>query len=168
MELPQVIVRPAAPEDAPKLARIQTESWKAAFADILTVETLACCTDLPRCTEMLRGVLESRSGTFYLAERDGSACGSLFWRRDAEPSGCAEIVALHSLRESWGSDVGRALMERALADIAAAGNRRVFLWVFADNHRARRFYEKCGFSLSGDSHTSRFDGALELCFEKQI
>lgn len=48
-------IRPAVPEDAPQLALIQTESWKAAFAGILTAETLTRCTDLPRCEEMLRG-----------------------------------------------------------------------------------------------------------------
>lgn len=161
-------IRTAQPEDAAQLALIQAESWKAAFSGILTAETLRRCTDLPRCTKMLGGVLESRCGTFYLALLEGKPCGELFWREDSEHSDAAEIVALHSLRESWGSGVGRALMDRALADIAASEKRRAFLWVFQENYRARRFYEKCGFHPGGEFHTGRFDDAVETCYEKLL
>lgn len=161
-------IRIAQPENARQLALIQTESWKAAFGGILTVETLRRCTDLSYCTKMLDGVLKSRCGIFYLALLDGKPCGTLFWREDSASSDAAEIVALHSLRESWGSGVGRALMERTLTDIAASGKHRAFLWVFLKNHRACRFYEKCGFHPGGESHTGRFDNAVELCYEKQI
>ena len=36
--MPEWIIRPAVPEDAPVLARIQTEAWKAAFGGILSPE----------------------------------------------------------------------------------------------------------------------------------
>lgn len=77
-------------------------------------------------------------------------------------------MALHSLRESWGSGVGRALMDRAQADITALGKRRVFLWVFQENRRARRFYEKCGFLPGGECHGERFGDAVETRYEQQL
>ena len=36
--MPELTLRPAVPEDAPVLARIQTEAWNAAFGGILSPE----------------------------------------------------------------------------------------------------------------------------------
>ena len=71
----------------------------------------------------------------------------------------AEIVAIHTLPESWGSGLGHALLTQALADI---GNRNVHLWAFKENARARRFYEKHGLHWDGTERVSEFDGAMEL------
>lgn len=59
-------------------------------------------------------------------------------------------------------------MERALADIAALGKRRVFLWVFQENRRARRFYEKYGFAPGGECRVGRSGDAVETRYEKQL
>ena len=42
----------------------------------------------------------------------------------------------------------------------------MILWVFAENSRARRFYEKHGFSLTGKTQTAY--GAEEVMYEKQL
>ena len=74
-----------------------------------------------------------------------------------------EIVAIHSLPESWGTGLGYAMLEEALNQI---GNQPVFLWAFKENKRARRFYEKHGFRWDGTERVSEFDGALEVRYVK--
>lgn len=37
------------------------------------------------------------------------------------------------------------MMERVLKDVKKAGYKKIILWVFKENERARRFYEKNGF-----------------------
>ena len=74
-----------------------------------------------------------------------------------------EIVALHSLPESWGTGLGHALITEALHQI---GDCPTFLWAFKENTRARRFYEKHGFAFDGTQRVSEFDGAIEVRYSK--
>ena len=55
------------------------------------------------------------------------------------------------------------MLTQALKQI---GQQRVSLWAFKDNTRARRFYEKHGFSWDGTERISEFDGALEVRYVK--
>lgn len=42
------------------------------------------------------------------------------------------------------------------------GHAQIFLWVFAQNPRARRFYEAMGFKTDGESKTLNFGIPLEV------
>ena len=52
-----ISIRRAIPGDEQVLAYIQTESWKAAFADILSPEELERCTDIQKAEQMYHNVL---------------------------------------------------------------------------------------------------------------
>ena len=93
---------------------------------------------------------------FLIGENSGMLC----WQEAEET---AEIVAIHSLPESWGTGLGHAMLEEALRQI---GERPVFLWAFKENRRARRFYEKHGFMWDGSERISEFDGAVEVRYVK--
>lgn len=90
----------------------------------------------------------------------GEDSGMLAWQRTDDG---AEIVAIHSLPESWGTGLGHAMLEAALDQI---GGGTVFLWAFRENKRARRFYEKHGFCWDGRERVSEFDGAVEVRYER--
>jgi GNAT superfamily N-acetyltransferase len=60
-----------------------------------------------------------------------------------------ELLRIYALATGWGSGLGGALMERALADARAAGAGRLLLGTHPANHRAQRFYEKHDFSVVG-------------------
>ncbi|MGL4738211.1 MAG: GNAT family N-acetyltransferase, partial [Cellulosilyticaceae bacterium] len=110
-----------------------------------------------------------KRGTFYIAFLNEQPCGELFWCNAGEglPEE-AQIIAIHSLENSWGTGVGKAMIDRALADIHKSGMRKVGLWVFKDNMRARRFYEKCGFRHQGEEKTSDFGDVIEVKYVKQL
>jgi GNAT superfamily N-acetyltransferase len=88
-----------------------------------------------------------------LAEDDGRLAGfaklgplSL----PAEPSGPAmELNQLYVLPPWQGAGVAAVLMEWVLAEARRRGAAELFLSVFIDNHRARRFYERYGFAAVG-------------------
>ena len=54
------------------------------------------------------------------------------------------------------------MVEAALRDVREERKKRVYLWAFKENHRARRFYEKNGFVWDGSERVSEFDGAMEI------
>lgn len=57
----------------------------------------------------------------------------------------AELRQLYVLKGQLGSGVGAALMDWALAEAKRRDLGEIYLTVYTDNHRARRFYERYGF-----------------------
>lgn len=161
-----IIVRDARRTEIPALAKIQCMAWRAAFADIITRRTMEKYTDAEHCRHMLERIYDSGAGHMYIAGVDGKACGTLFWR--PKDSRTVEIAALHALRRVWGAGVGQALMDKALTDIFNEGYFSAELWVFKENIRARKFYEKNGFTLTGGERISDYDRALELQYRRLL
>lgn len=163
-----IYVRPAVETDLPALARIMVDSFRAGFAQFVTPETMVRCTVPENIEAMLRELLRSGSVRCYLGLADGVPCGELLWGVDPEREDASELLALHSLPESWGSGLGKALLDAALADMTAAGCERVVLWAFEENRRGRRFYEKHGFAWDGSRRISEFDGAAEVRYARAL
>jgi ribosomal protein S18 acetylase RimI-like enzyme len=56
---------------------------------------------------------------------------------------------LYVLKEHHGSGIARDLMNWALAEATRRGFEALYLTVYLDNHRAKRFYERYGFEAVG-------------------
>ena len=166
--MPTIQIRTAVPEDVQAVSRIQIESWWSAFADILTTQTLEEHLKEDAIEQMYRHVLADERFHGLLLTLDGQPHAMAFWSaaRGEQTPGLAELICIHSLKENWGNGYGSQLMERALAEMKAAGYREVLLWVFEQNLRARRFYEKFGFSLSGQQQNNL--GANEIQYRKTL
>ena len=61
-----------------------------------------------------------------------------------------EVWAIYLLEEFRGKGFGKYIMNFALTKLKSIGHKKVMLWVFEDNLKARYFYEKIGFHLSDD------------------
>lgn len=157
-----ITVRGAKREDSAVLARIMVSSFRAGFGEIISRETMEACADLDHCTRMFEGLFDAGGMHFLLGELDGKACGEVVW------ADSGEILAVHSLQESWGSGLGAAMLERAMEDMRANGLNYGNLWAFAENRRGRRFYEKHGFRWDGSQRVSEFDGAMEVRYERKL
>ena len=130
-------IRNVRPGDEDSLAYVQTESWKAAFREIVPADILAECTALESTAAIYRRILDEGFGNGYLMELDGKPHCIAWWSvaRDANMAGYAELICLHSLQENWRKGYGRAMMERVLADVKKAGYEKLVLWVFENNTR---------------------------------
>ena len=96
-------IRNVRPGDEDSLAYVQTESWKAAFREIVPADILAECTALESTAAIYRRILDEGFGNGYLMELDGKPHCIAWWSvaRDADMAGCAELICLHSLQENW-------------------------------------------------------------------
>lgn len=56
---------------------------------------------------------------------------------------------LYVLKEHHGAGIARELMDWTLAEAKRRGADELYLTVFTDNHRARRFYDRYGFEAVG-------------------
>jgi len=150
------------------LAHIQTESWKAGFRGILNDEILARCTQLDKVEAMYRRSLESGEGNGYILRIDGKPHCIAWWdqSRAQDMPGYAELYCIHSLQDHWRRGFGSRMMERVLEDMKNAGYARVMLWVFAENTRARAFYEAHGFADTGKIKPGI--EPAEICYVREL
>lgn len=72
---------------------------------------------------------------------------------DDQDPGCGELFGFYAHPDVWGTDVAEMMMDSALSSLRDLGISRAVVWALADAHRARAFYEKSGWSLTGNSDT---------------
>lgn len=122
-------VRNAEYKDMKQLGHIMSVSFKTAFSGFITHQTLEVCARERGCTSLLERIFREKKMHFLIGEESAMLC----WQ---EGESGVEIVAIHSLPETWGTGLGHAMLTEALYQI---GEKSVFLWAFKENHRARRF-----------------------------
>lgn len=161
-------IRKAKIGDEKTLAYIQTESWKYAFADIISAEDMERYTDIPKAEAMYENVLKSGHAEVSILKIDGKPHCIAAWSKSRNPqfSDCAELICIHSLSENWGKGYGSMMMNHIIDEIKNSGYNNVLLWVFEKNTRARRFYEKHGFELTDNTQIS-YD-AVEVMYRKDL
>lgn len=163
-----VFIRKAISGDEQVLACIQTESWKAAFAGILSPEELVRCTDLQKAEQMYHGVLR-REGCNMAIElvNDQPHCIAAWGTNRCDLGDTVgELICIHSLQNNWAKGYGSAMMEYVLAQLQQANYESVILWVFEANTRARKFYEKHGFERTEQKKMA--NGIAELMYMKKF
>ena len=60
-----------------------------------------------------------------------------------------EIWAIYLLEEFRSKGYGKEILNFAITELKSIGHKTIVLWVFEENHKARRFYEKNGLRFDG-------------------
>ena len=144
--------RNAAVADAAAIDRLFRASFAATFGHLYAPQDLAAF--FASCTpEAWRAELTDPVVAYRLAERDGELVGYAKLgplKLPATPSGpAAELNQLYLAEEAKGTGVAAELMAWVLATARARGAGELFLSVYVDNHRAKRFYARYGFEDVG-------------------
>ncbi|HEX8217519.1 MAG TPA: GNAT family N-acetyltransferase, partial [Allosphingosinicella sp.] len=91
-----------------------------------------------------------------LAEHHGRAVGYAKLGPPSLPIEVArpaiELRQFYVLKPWQGAGISRELMDWAIGRARATGAEELYLSVFIDNHRARRFYARYGFEIVGRFH----------------
>ena len=161
-------IRRARKGDEGVFARIQTESWKAAFSHILSPEELARCTQLEEAEELYRRVLARGEIQMALELVAGEPHCIAAWGMNRSDQGedTGELICIHSLPDRWHQGYGSKMLAYVLEDMGRAGFSKAILWVFEDNCQARRFYEKHGFTPTEVRNPAH--GTWERMYRKQL
>jgi GNAT superfamily N-acetyltransferase len=135
-------VRRATPGDAHTIARIQVETWRAAYVGVMPQEVLDGL-DVDEGAGTWEQWLGVETTAQFVAERAGAGVGfaSVGPCRHEPESG--EVFSIYVRPEAWGTGSGWALMDAAVEWLAERW-REAILWVAEENPRARRFYERYG------------------------
>lgn len=145
------MIRPGTPGDAEAVAAIQIEAWREAYDHLFSqaqlgaiqpAERIEFWTRFPPLVEDLDGVVVG-----FVAVGDAH-----------EEGADGELYAIYVRPDRWGTGAGRQLMEAGEARLRELGHQRAILWVFEDNPRARRFYERAGWETDGARQTAELFG----------
>ena len=86
--------------------------------------------------------LTDPDGETYIAFEDDEAVGVV-------SVGHGVVQTLYVMPEFWRRGIGSVLHDHALDRLREANVQEACLWTLTENHRARAFYEKRGWSLTG-------------------
>ena len=150
-------VRRARPDDAAAIADVHVRTWQVAYEHVFGAERLATLDPERRRDWWERSIRSGREPVFVADAGDGVvAFANVGASQDADAGG--QLYAIYALPEAWGTGAGHALMEACIGALRDAGYGDAILYVLEDNPRARRFYEREGWSLDGRTKTDEFLG----------
>ena len=150
-----VSFRDAAPADAPSVASLGRETFIETFGHLYTPDNLAAFL-VNHSEKNWRAELSDPHFAVRLGEAEGRAVA---YAKLGPPSlpfevrgPTIELRQFYVLKPWQGIGVSAELMEWALGEAGARGAKEMYLSVFVDNPRARRFYERYGFECVGKYH----------------
>ncbi|HVS86328.1 MAG TPA: GNAT family N-acetyltransferase [Gaiellaceae bacterium] len=141
-------VRRAVVEDASAIAAVHVGTWQAAYAHVFGAERLAGL-DVARRAGFWREWIGGGRANVFVAEEEGRVVAFASVGANEHEPELGELYAIYALPEAWGTGAGPALMAAALDALREAGFAEAILWVLSDNPRARRFYEREGWTADG-------------------
>lgn len=150
-------------DDAEELASVHVQAWREAYGGLLP-QRFYDDAERERRWLMWSGLLAGADAghRILVARRGGRIVGFVMHGPAAEhlrhrPLRDEQLYALYVLSSSYGHGVGQALLDQALS------GRPAQLWVAKDNARARRFYDKNGFTADGTEQVDPdLDGLVEI------
>jgi GNAT superfamily N-acetyltransferase len=142
-------VREAVAADGDEIGEAHAAAWLAAYDHIFAADFLESAAESRRrgWPSVIRHLLAPPNIVLV-----GVLAGRVVAFSHATPATApdmAEINGFYCHPDAWGSGTAAALMTQTEA-VLADGCSAVFLWTLRDAARARRFYEKAGFHLTGN------------------
>lgn len=143
------------------MGEIHVAAWRAAYAGVMSTDYLDGLDENRSARRWIENMANPIDGVTHLVgEVDGtiqaiSTVGPFRNRRSAnDPSG--ELWMINAHPDAFGTGIATALHRGALDQLRSDGHHRAALWVVENNPRARRFYEREGWSQDASRKTDQF------------
>lgn len=134
-------------DDLNEVSRVYAASWRAAYHGIVPQQYLEELDD----TRWVR-FLSKELDCIWIAVQEGCIVGVSTYgpARDELYAGWGEVISIYLLPKHYRKGIGKQLLSASMQSLQELGYDKVCLWVLADNHPSRQFYEACGFRPNGD------------------
>ena len=145
-----IAIRRATAQDAPAIARVRIDSWRATYRGLIPDAYLDAMR-VEESTEIWNRVLTAGANTtsVFVAESDGEVVGFAAGNMLAESRHDlnAELSAVYLRPGHQRAGIGRRLVSAVARAQRAHGANGLIVWVIAENKGARAFYERLGAAL---------------------
>ena len=144
--------RDATAADLPAIDRVFRQSFSDTFAHLYRPQDLAAFLAQFTPGAWAEEFADPRY-RFRVAEAGGEIVGFVKLGPAALPvettKRAIELRQIYVLKEHHGSGLAKELSEWAIDEARRQGFEELYLTVYVDNHRARRFYDRYGFEPAG-------------------
>jgi ribosomal protein S18 acetylase RimI-like enzyme len=145
-----VEVREATAADKVAVAQVHVRSWQHGYRDLIAQDFLDGLRPEDMATRYAFGGTDPRGLYTLVAIDDAAIRGHITIGRSRDEVGDGgEVWALYVDPSYWGAGVGQALLVAGCSALRQIGYEKAFLSVLATNMRARRFYERNGWTTDG-------------------
>ncbi|MFJ2564345.1 GNAT family N-acetyltransferase [Streptomyces sp. NPDC087568] len=152
--------------DVPAVSAIRVTGWQAAYDGIVPRSFLDDMTVEEDIQQRRRHFDSSKGGTtsttdLVAVDTHGRVVGWACLGRsggDGTSAAVGELYALYVQPSLVGTGIGRTLLDAVHAQARVRGFSLMLLWVLTDNTRARRFYERAGYTADGAVQADDYDG----------
>jgi ribosomal protein S18 acetylase RimI-like enzyme len=139
-----ITIRAAKPADARAIARLDVETWRAAYAGVLSTRYLVALSEPRREAGWRSVILHEPRDVRVATDVEGAilgfgSCGPCRDIRDF----AGEVFTLYVAPDWQDRGIGRRLLLALFRRLVAAGRHSAILWVLRDNP-SRFFYERLG------------------------
>jgi RimJ/RimL family protein N-acetyltransferase len=146
------VIREARIGDEDQIARVHVAAWRAAYRGMMPdafLESLDENTRAKRWRERLDATSAGRRTFVAIASDSIVGIAGIGPARD-EAGTRGELYMINLAPTAWGRGIASELLDQCVKDLSAFGHREAILWVLRQNARARRFYEREGWTQEGD------------------
>lgn len=169
--MPEAQLRMAKRKDAAAIARVQVDSWRGAYKDIMPPGILDTL-DVDAKTDLWKRLLGDADHFCFVATIDGNIAGFIAISAspddDHDPLLVADIGALYVDSEHWRQGIGSKLIFHGLDRLRERGFSKATLWVLEGNEMGRSFYEKHGFASDSSRKVHPRSGLVELRYAYEL
>jgi len=156
-----VVVRPGMSADAEALSVAHVRAWQEGYRGLMPQDYLDGLTVAGHLTGWQERLANPREGSRLLvATVDEQVAGFAVFgpARDPESGDDGELYAINVHPDHWRAGVGSLLLAEVHAGLADLGHANAVLWVVAGNDRARRFYERHGWTVEAVERSEKLPG----------
>ncbi|MBI3498326.1 MAG: GNAT family N-acetyltransferase [Proteobacteria bacterium] len=149
-------IREAEFDEAAAIARVQVETWRAAYREIMSSRILEGLNEVRVAAFWAQVLSQDEGRSFILVATVGerviafASCGP---RQNARAASEGEVYALYVVETMQKQGIGQRLVEASFARLAELGMTSARIWTLRDNRAARLFYERLGGLLAGEGST---------------
>jgi ribosomal protein S18 acetylase RimI-like enzyme len=141
-------VRFATHADLAQIGHIARTTWDDTYKDTIALENRRDFLERAYKPQNLEDSIDTPGHWFYVAEWDQQVVGfGHFLRRYHPTKARAELVRLYVLPAYQNLGIGEVILKTGFAALARAKITQCFVSVQSGNMKARRFYERHGFSF---------------------
>jgi ribosomal protein S18 acetylase RimI-like enzyme len=147
VEVSDVTIREATPDDFADVAEMHYPVWRRSWSGILAPALLDILGPPKRwVVQVYPESLNRRGWRMWVAESGGQTLGMAIFGPDTDDPDDLQIDALYIAEDSQRHGIGGRLLDEVLSSYPSGD---AILWCAEKNGKARRFYEKNNFEVDG-------------------
>jgi ribosomal protein S18 acetylase RimI-like enzyme len=163
----ELTVRKALPKDAIIYTDCHISCWQSAYKGIVPDDFLSnMVAEKKKLVERYSNILANPGNCLYYCVLDADKMVGFLCinkNRNGDTPDVGEVWAIYLIENYCGKGYGKQLLDFEINELKCSGCKEIFLWVFEDNNRARRFYEKHGFRFDGITREMTYSKPLVQC-----